>query len=660
MRLYTIYLLVLGLLAVAGCSDDAATACAEGALCDDHNPCTEDDLCGADGVCRGTAKDCSDGYDCSLDGCSQSTGECISDVSACECAGAEDCDDGDPCTDDTCLTPGGTCESTPSQDAGCRCTTPAECDDGDPCTVDDCDAATLSCTHEIDPQAACDDGDPCTDSDACLEDGTCVGVARICDDGNPCTDDTCDATGDCVFTVEVQNVCTDYLVCTDGDHCQPDGRCEGTPIACDDARACTMDSCDPTSGQCVFDTIDCQCATALDCDDFNSCTVDTCDATAERCVHEVLVGATCDDGDLCTHSDACQTNATCDGTPMDCDDGNGCTDDSCDLATGQCDQTAVVSRLCDDGNACTHSDLCQADATCDGTPITCDDSRACTIDTCNAQLGTCLFDTTNCVCSVDADCDDSNSCTDDTCNTSAGTCNSVAVPGRGCIDGNNCTVGDMCQSDGTCLGIPMSCTDPDQCTDSSCDPATGQCTLSVKTGSSCTDHDFCTTSDKCNASGDCVGHASSDVYEENDSSVTAHYLGTVNDNEAYPHRTFQAYLYGVGDVDWYRFHDNDTPWGAFHPRVDLSSVPSGHDYNLCAYFVCDSGDEDISCVHGSFATHGTLKGCCSTSLGNWGEIVELDVNCTGTTDESGDVYVQVYQASGAWVCIPYTLSWGDN
>lgn len=69
-----------------------------------------------------------------------------------------------------------------------------------------------------------------------------------CDDGNACTADTCDPeTGDCVYT----------------------------PIVCNDGNSCTSDACDPETG-CTHE--------AVDCDDGNECTIDTCDPVT-GCVH---------------------------------------------------------------------------------------------------------------------------------------------------------------------------------------------------------------------------------------------------------------------------------------------------------------------------------------------------------------------------------------
>jgi hypothetical protein len=87
-------------------------------------------------------------------------------------------------------------------------------------------------------------------------------------------------------------------------------------VVCDDQQACSMDSCDPLTGQCQFDITTCPCSTAQDCDD----------------------------GNACNGVEDCDPNTGClAGTPMDCDDGNSCTDDSCDSSTNECSNISNAS-----------------------------------------------------------------------------------------------------------------------------------------------------------------------------------------------------------------------------------------------------------------------------------------------------------------------------
>ncbi len=170
------------------CTDDvcdvASGGCvhfANGAPCDDGNPCTTSDACSAGACHGGPPPACDDANSCTEDGCDPATG-CT------HTPNTFPCDDGNPCTlADACN--GGVCAGG----------TWNPCDDANPCTSDACDPAS-GCTHAALSGPACDDGDACTVDDACTN-GLCIGGApRNCNDANPCTDDACDPGSGCVHT----------------------------------------------------------------------------------------------------------------------------------------------------------------------------------------------------------------------------------------------------------------------------------------------------------------------------------------------------------------------------------------------------------------------------------------------------------------------------
>ncbi|UCE58164.1 MAG: DNRLRE domain-containing protein [Phycisphaerales bacterium] len=70
-------------------------------------------------------------------------------------------------------------------------------------------------------------------------------------------------------------------------------------------------------------------------------------------------------------------------------------------------------------------------------------------------------------CVVDADCDDSNACTDDSCNTGTSECE-YANNTDSCNDGDLCTENDTCAA-GSCSGSPV------DCGAQVCNPADGSC-----------------------------------------------------------------------------------------------------------------------------------------------------------------------------------------
>ena len=103
------------------------------------------------------------------------------------------------------------------------------------------------------------------------------------------------------------------------------------------------------------------------CDDGIACTVDACDATSGLCTHTPLVdGQACTSGTPCVSGETCLSGACQGGTPKSCDDSNACTVDLCDAVTGTCTHSNLSSGPCTDGNACTPNDTCVSGA-CNGT-----------------------------------------------------------------------------------------------------------------------------------------------------------------------------------------------------------------------------------------------------------------------------------------------------
>ena len=189
---------------------------------DDKNPCTLD-TCEKGQVehIALSGGQCDDGNECTIDDfchLSTCTGgpliECVKPgcASSVSCVQGEGCvpvwmPGGSPCNDNRACTEGDICNANHS----CVGTSDALCDDGNPCTADSCDTLTDACRH-LAVDGVCDDGDPCTDTSACTN-GECVGTPKDCGDNNICTDDTCDPeSGDCLW--EPTNAS-----CEDGNKC---------------------------------------------------------------------------------------------------------------------------------------------------------------------------------------------------------------------------------------------------------------------------------------------------------------------------------------------------------------------------------------------------------------------------------------------------------
>ena len=379
------------------------------------------------------------------------------------------------------------------------------------------------CTND-EAGTACDDGDPCTVNDACDSQGSCVGEAtKVCSesDGKPCTEARCDAAlgspdneycvespitvaeaenacykysctdgvqeqlgladaNTCGEWVVPEGGCIDHYVCdsqftnsTDGSHCRPVSKAEGTPClddgvgvkaatmaaSADSLSSCWLYVCHTapgpdtalTTAQCVLSSsLSAEAQSTLEaagsklshncslddmpetisreCNDWRcgcndaSCTQAECQVDPQ----ESKVGQPCDNGNLCDASVCMPAKGsspfmTCEATQDgECDDGNPCTQDSC--TEGECQFTPLVSD-CDDTDACTTNDQCLNSA-CVGEPLDCNDNDVCTgIETCDA--------TTGCVVGTALVCNDNDVCTVDSCDPVLGCTYFITDPNCG-------------------------------------------------------------------------------------------------------------------------------------------------------------------------------------------------------------------------------------
>ena len=145
--------------------------------------------------------------------------------------------------------------------------------------------------------------------------------------------------------------------------------------------------------------------------------------------------------------------------------------------------------------------------------VTCDDSNGCSNDACDPSSGDCVFphaangsfcdfsgSTGQCAAGECEDaelcqdaamrCDDTNECTEDTCNGANGVCVPEPIAnGTSCDFGGSpgvCTDG-TCEDAMLCSDAPLRCDDSNQCTDDTCDPASGVCAHAARSG-------FCSSS----------------------------------------------------------------------------------------------------------------------------------------------------------------------
>jgi hypothetical protein len=364
---------------------------------------------------------CDDGAACTVgDICV--AGTCKAGTVTCSCASDSDCaayEDGNLCNGQLfCNKAKGQCQVNPASVKVC----PTGLDTTCKTTV--CEPVSGQCTQQLAPSTTlCEDGNPCSGSDHC-DSGECVSNVAICpcitdgdcaskEDGNLCNGTLyCDLTSNtCQLNPKTVVTCPLAL----GQPCAPieckplTGECVTSPVlagSCDDGDPCTAPgSCQ--AGQCVQGPGLCQCKTSEDCavfDDGNPCNgtyycdsktgsclanlaaVPVCPPTADACSLNVcdaasggcklvaaLDGTQCQDGEVCTKNDQCQSGACTAGFSIcacladsDCsplDDGDPCNGWwFCDKTEGspQCAFTALAKPSCLDVTA---SDTAQDDTT---------------------------------------------------------------------------------------------------------------------------------------------------------------------------------------------------------------------------------------------------------------------------------------------------------
>jgi hypothetical protein len=274
-------------------------------------------------------------------------------------------------------------------------------------------------------------------------------------------------------------------------------QCESVPqdSDCTDSTVCNgAEKCDPTNNS-ANPTTGCVAGTALNCVDAFGCTTDTCNPQT-GCVHTP-------DNSVCSNQNACDGIETCDvltgckaGTPpAPCNDSIACTTDTCDPATGLCSFTPDNSK-CSNGQYCDGVETCSAATGCiAGTAVVCTntDGVACTEEKCNEATDSCpLVGVPN-----HSLCPSGQVCSATGC-----------TPGKSCTIDANCDDGLFCTGVESCVsgicqgGTPVDCADTVDCTVDSCDEAANAC-KHVATNSLCDDKNVCNGTETCDAQTGC-------------------------------------------------------------------------------------------------------------------------------------------------------------
>jgi hypothetical protein len=410
-------------------------------LCDDGNPCTAVSQCSG-GSCQ--------------------VGE---NSFLCTCTKDSDCakgENGDVCDGVLyCDVSSGKCLVNPATIVSCNEDLNTEC------RRNTCDPLTGACSLVAEPDnKACDDGNPCSLSAICTG-----GVCKQDSASNGCS---CVNDGDCV-SQEDGNLCNGTLYCdkTAG-KCQVNPATIKTCIGIDDSY-CERNQCDPKTGECQITDVNTYlaCDDGNPCTALGTCLDGSCTAGANLC--ECQQDTDCgskEDGNLCNGTLYCDTTeGKCKVNPSTvpfCSPVNDtdCSLNTCDPKTGVCAQKfKPLFAPCDDGNVCTSGDTCDTAGLCTAGSFLCQcsvDDDCATFET-NACAGEFFCDKTSgeqfqckikpnsvITCSQDG----VQGCVVNQCNPADGLCGAVQN-GFLCNDGNPCTA-DSCKVDGSCDQIPVS------------------------------------------------------------------------------------------------------------------------------------------------------------------------------------------------------------
>ena len=328
------------------------------------------------------------------------------------------------------------------------------CADAPECyTESQCRGGTCYLGVPVDDNVLCDDGSDDTFYDSCTA-GICAGVdvcaGVACPSTSSCTIGVCSGFRECnQVPVSEGTVCDDNDPRTVGDRCDVDGECLGVDlcigVTCTAAAQCYV------AGECIRGV----------------------------CSNPIDFGASCDDRNLTSINDQCNANGECIG--LDPCEGVECPETNCFLA-GQCLLGDCIPGAqkppqtdCDDGILRTSFDQCDVDGHCVGVDLCVTHDISCPTIQCHLHSvclhGRCLDGTPL---PHMFQCDDADPSTDD----------------DGCVNG-------VCQGTPN-LCYDVTCVNPDQCTLSSCDPASGACVTTPKPdGSFCDDANIFTTNDGC-------------------------------------------------------------------------------------------------------------------------------------------------------------------
>jgi hypothetical protein len=255
----------------------------------------------------------------------------------------------------------GGCEINEDCDDGLFCNGAETCDSGtcqagsDPCPGQLCDESGDVCVDCL-VDGDCDDGGYCNGAETCVSSVCQPGVSVDCDDGIACTTDSCNEGTDTCDNTPNDGLCDDSLFCNGAESCD-------TGLGCQTGSdPCPGQYCDETGDTCYECEDNADCDDGLFCNGAETCVSRTCQAGSDPCPGQLcdetgdvcvdcLGDGDCDDGEYCNGTETCVGGVCQPGVNVDCDDSIACTTDSCNEGTDTCDNTPDDGS-CDDGLLC--------------------------------------------------------------------------------------------------------------------------------------------------------------------------------------------------------------------------------------------------------------------------------------------------------------------
>lgn len=217
-----------------------------------------------------------------------------------------------------------------------------------------------------------------------------------------------------------------------------------------------------------------------------------------------------------------------------------------------------------------------------------------------------------------------------------------------------------CTSSGLC---DVRCTTPyvkegDNCVcrPQSCSEAGAMCGMGVDDGcGGRIDCGMCGEGRMCDDDNQCVCMV--DEAEPNEEELEAYLLGDFPDTPDTMMTFSEFTLNTETDVDIYRVRVRDTGDASPTLRVELRNIPPASNFELGAFFRCDSSPNTTRCDGSLLGMEmdGPLgRGCVSENPNQDPERVQLQTFC-GSSDESGNLFIEVRSTTWMNACMPYEL-----